>query len=149
MGRIKGMAIILMILLIFSINVYAEGNRNIEIFDINQGKVVKVLESNYVVQGEVINYLQGINGIVGKVDPIPNKGYAIRIPLVPSQEMQGRWINGRINEVIIVFPEEETTPFLMVFENENRLLCFTFAGNTEALLKDLDFVIKRDRSRSS
>ena len=146
MGKIKGLAIILIILLLYSINVYAEGNRNIEIFDINQGKVVKILESDSVFQREAINYLRDITGIFGKCDPIPSKGYAIRIPLMPSQEMQGQWINGFINEVIIVFPEEETTPFLMVFENEDRLLCFTFSGDTDTLLKNLKFVVQRNRS---
>ena len=68
---------------------------------------------------------------------------------MPSQEMQGQWINGFINEVIIVFPEEETTPFLMVFENQDRLLCFTFSGDTETLLKNLNFVVQRNRSNSS
>ncbi|MCY6370777.1 hypothetical protein [Clostridium ganghwense] len=135
---IKRAVVTLVIVLLSSTNIYAQGYRHIEIFSINQDKVVKVVQSTSEIQKLAVNYLEGIEGVYGKFDPVPSNGYAIKIPLESPVKIQGRWLNAFVDEVIIIFPEQED-PFLMIFENENRLVCFTFKGNTDALLNSLDF----------
>jgi hypothetical protein len=131
--------VIIIILILFSqIHVYAEENRNIEIFDISQGKVIKMLKLDSKIENIAISYLKGIRGLYGKFNPIPNKGYAIAIPLQPPVKIHDKWLNALVNEVIIMFPEHEP-PFIVVIDDENRLVCFYFRGNTDILLKDLDF----------
>jgi len=139
----KKAIIILIIVLLTPINVNAEEVRNIEIFDITEGRVVKVVKLNSVIQKEVKEYLLGIVDVYAKSDPIPTKGYAIKIPLEPSIKIETKWINSVVDEVIIIFPDEEgPEQFLMIFEDENKLVCFTFVGNTKLLLKNLNFQIK-------
>lgn len=133
---IKRTAVILVIILLISTNVYADGYRNIEIFSINQGKIIKELQSTSQVQNLAINYIEGIEGIYSKFDPIPKSGYAIKIPLEPSVKIQE--LNTFVDQIIIMFPEKEA-PFLIIFENETRMVCFAFKGNTNLLLKSLEF----------
>ena len=135
---LKKTALILIIILFYSINVHAEGNSNIEIFDITKGKVVKVLHVDSKIEEIAINYLKGINCVHGKFNPIPKEGYAIAIPLKTSVKIQGKWLNAFVNEVIIMFPKLEP-PFLVVIDNDDRLVCFGFKGDTEFLLKILNF----------
>ena len=137
---LKKTAIILIILFFTSINVYGSGIRDIEIFDITKGKVIKVTDSKPKIQKIAIGYLHEISGVYGKFNPIPDNGYAIRIPLESSVKVESKWLNVTVDEVIIIFPEGEP-PFLMLTDNENRLFCFNFKGDTKKLLKSLAFKI--------
>lgn len=135
---IKRAVVTFIIILLSSININAEEYRHIEIFSINEDKVVKVVQSTSEIQKLAVNYLQEIDGVYGKFNPIPNNGYAIKIPLEPSVKIHGKWLNTFVDEIIIMFPQNER-PFLMVFEKENNLVCFTFKGDTNTLYKYLDF----------
>lgn len=132
----KELIISFVVILSLSFNVNAQANKNIEIFNINQGKVERVIQSNSKIQQVVENYLNGIDGIYAKFNPIPEKGYAVRIPLEPSFKLEGKHINTIVDEVIIMFPEDEES-FLMIFEDGERLLCFGFKGDRKLLLKEL------------
>jgi hypothetical protein len=137
---IKRAFIILIIVLFSSINIHAQSYNNVEIFDITQGKVVKVVTSNSAIQKEAISYLENISGVYVKFNPIPEKGYAIRVPLTTSVKIQNNWTNTLVHEVIIMFPDEQDAlPFLMFFEDDGKLMCFTFEGHTSKLLKLLSF----------
>jgi hypothetical protein len=139
---IKRAFMILIIVLLSSINIHAQSYNDVEIFDITQGKVVKVVKSNSAFQKEAVTYLENISGVYAKFNPIPEKGHAIRIPLTPSVKAQNSWTNTLVHEVIIVFPDEQgTLPFLMFFEDDDKLMCFEFKGDTRNLLRLLDFKI--------
>lgn len=135
---IKRAVVTFIIILLSSININAEEYRHIEIFSIHEDKVVKVVQSTYEIQKLAANYLQEIDGVYDKFNPIPNNGYAVKIPLEPSVKIQGKWLNTFVDEIIIMFPQNER-PFLMVFETENKLVCFTFRGDTSILYKYLGF----------
>ena len=137
---IKRAFMILTIVLLSSINIHAQSYNNVEIFHITQGKIVKLVKSNSAVQKETVNYLENIKGVYPKFNPIPEKGYAIRVPLTPSVQIQNSWTNTLVHEVIIMFPDEQDSlPFLMFFEDDGKLMCFRFEGHTSKLLKLLDF----------
>lgn len=135
---IKRAVVTFVLVLLSSINISAKEYRHIEIFSIHEDKVVKVIQSTSEIQKLAVNYLQEIDGVYGKFNPVPKDGYAIKIPLEPSVKIQGKWLNTFVDEIIIMFPQNER-PFLMVFENENKLVCFTFKGNTNKLYKYLNF----------
>jgi hypothetical protein len=139
-SMIRIMVISLSIVLSTFMNVNTMNYKYIEVFDINKGEVVKVVQSNPKIEKITTNYLQGITGVYAKFNPIPKKGHAIRIPLKTPVAIKSTYLNAIVNEVIIMFPEDgETATFLMVFENDYRLMCFTFKGNTNVLLKNLNF----------
>lgn len=130
----------LFLILFTSVNVSAHTYRDIEIFDIDKGKIIKVTEMTPYTQKMAIKYLNRVTGIYTKFNPIPEKGYAVRIPLESPVMIRNKFINSFVEEVIIMFPEDDNSvPFLMIFEDENKLICFTFKGNTNILLKNLGF----------
>ncbi|KAJ49721.1 hypothetical protein BD780_001566 [Clostridium tetanomorphum] len=138
---IKKALIIFSILLFSCINVYGKQYKSIEIFDINKNNVIKNIESSSEIEKQVKNYLQNIKGIYGKFNPIPDKGYMIKIPLDTPIAIQNTWISSFIDEVIMIFPENEP-PYLMVLDNEERSIFLSFNGDTNTLLKYLNFNAK-------
>lgn len=135
---IKKVFMILSILLFPCVNVYAKEYKSIEIFYINTSSIVKKIESSPKIEKEIESYLQNIKGIYGKFNPIPKKGYMVKIPLDTPIMVQNQWINSFIDEVIIIFPENES-PYLIVFDNKERIIFFTFDGDTNVLCKYLKF----------
>lgn len=135
---IKKFFAIFIVLIFSSIPVKANDYRCYEIYSIDEEKVVKVDQSNIKIQHIAERYLKNISGIYPKFDPIPNSGYGIKIPLNPPVKVKNTITDFIADFVIIMFPKD-SSPFLIVFETENRLMCFTFNGDTESLLKLLNF----------
>ncbi|MCT8976581.1 hypothetical protein N4T77_08225 [Clostridium sp. CX1] len=134
----KKLLIVLISLILFSINVSAEELTNIEIFDVRKESVVKRIKSDPELQKEAEGYLKNINGVITKFNPIPNNGYMIKIPFDTPVEVENPLLKSFVDEVIIILPKDET-PYLMVFDNKDRALFFTFKGNLDILLKKLKF----------
>ena len=111
---------------------------NIEVFDINQQSIVKLAPNDYEIQRLVHNYIQGIDGLYSKFNPIPDKGYAIKIPLSPAIIDKNKGIKVPIEQVILMCPENDS-PFLMLLEDENKTSCFTFKGSSLLLLENIDY----------
>lgn len=133
--------VVLFITLLHPKVICAEGDKFIQIFDPKQAKVVKVIQPNKKINNMVIGWINGIDGIYGKNNPIKDDGYAIRFPLDPAIQVQNKWINALVKEVYVIIPENNP-PFFMIFENENRLICFPFTDDIDILSKVLDFKLK-------
>ncbi|MEK3886440.1 hypothetical protein [Bacillus sp. FSL K6-3431] len=118
----------------------AQTNQQIEIFDIDRGTVIMSVQSDTDLQQEVKKFLEEITGVYVKSNPIPNKGFMIKIPLKPNIMVKNQWFNDLADEVIIIFPGQEN-PYLMVFDDENRPYFFTFEGDTTKFLALLNFTI--------
>lgn len=116
-------------------------NKNIEIFDIKKGEVVKKIESNENIQKEVSNILKQITGVYVKAKPFPNEGYIIRIPLSPPQKVENIWLkNDDINSVVqvfILFPIDED-PFLLILDEKYRPFFYNFDRDISILLNELN-----------
>lgn len=142
MKVIKKIIAILAILLIFPANVFSKDYNDIEIYDIKKDKLIKTVQSNSEIENLVINYLQGIDGIYAKLNPIPKEGYAIKVSLESPLVLQNEWINDIVDQAIIVLPKEEgTKAFFIIFEKEDKFMCFTFKGEVELLIKKLKFKV--------
>lgn len=140
---LKKVLIIFMILFLTSTKVLAVENIDVEIFDINKNCVIKTVQVDSSVQRQVEEYFKGITGIYAKFDPIPDKGYMVRVPLEKPVMIKNKWINTFVEETIIIFPQNEKA-YLMVFDNKDRVLFFSFEGNTNLLLKNLNFHLKQN-----
>lgn len=135
---IKKSAIILLIVFFVSITAHAQGNSEVEIFNINEGQVVKRVETSPAVQKEAEGYLKNISGIVVSFRPFPERGFIIRIPLKPSVKVENQWFSGTVDEVFVIFPERGN-PFLLILDGEGRPFFYTFEGRTDKLLELLDY----------
>lgn len=117
--------------------VTAQTNRQIEVFDISKGKVIMNVQSNTDSQLQAKKFLEGITGVYVKYNPIPNKGFMIRIPLEPTVIVKNQWFNDLVDEVTIIFPGQEN-PYLMVFDDENRPHFLIYEGDTANFLSLLN-----------
>jgi hypothetical protein len=137
---IKKIVLVIIILLSISTNIFAKDYKYAQIFDPKQDKIVKIVQVNSDIQSLVVSYLNDIDAIYGKNDPIPEDGYAIKMPLDPAVKVQKKCLNALIKEVYIIIPEKEP-PFIMIFENENKLMCFPFRGDIKTLSNALNFIL--------
>ena len=116
--------------------------KNIEIFDVSKGKVIKTVKSNSTFQIEAEQYLRGITGVYVKVQAFPIEGYIIRIPFEPNIAVQNKWLKDYginiLTETFIILPNEEK-PYLLVLDQYQRPIFYDFEGDTNALIETLDF----------
>lgn len=117
--------------------VSAQSITNIELLDIEKNKIIKTVPTNPKIQLETRKIVKEIDNVVKKLNPIPDKGYMVKIPLEPSLPLENQWVNALIDEVIIIIPEDEK-PYLLLFD-ENKPYFFTFETKTDTLLNALDF----------
>lgn len=129
---------LLLSVLLFSSGTPAIVPPPVEIFDIEQEKVVKTVPNDAAIQKEAKKALEGISGMVVKVNPIPKKGFMIRIFLETAVTVRNEWLDQTVDRVILLFPTDEA-PFLLVFDPEDRPLFFHYGGSEEKLLKLLDY----------
>lgn len=137
---LKRISIIIMIfLLLFSSKaIHAEEFKYIEIFDPKQNKVIKIVQMTPEIQKMVSDWVNNIEKVYYKNDPVTDDGYAVRIPLDPPVKVEKNYLKTLVNEVYIIIPEKEPT-FYLIFENENKLLPFIFNGDINLLSKALAF----------
>lgn len=133
---VKKLTIALFTVFVLSINVSAEDVGNIEIFDLNKESVIKVVKSDTEIEREVEDCIKNIKGIVTKFNPIPDNGYMIKIPLETPIMIDNQLLKSFVDEVIIILPKGEN-PYLMLFDNKDRALFFTFEKKLDSLLKRL------------
>ncbi len=111
----------------------SEAERDIEVFDALQGRVVAETEPSTSLQKDAAYFLQHMTDVYRKVSPIPNEGYLVRVPLEPPVEVNNEWISGLFDEVIIIYSTDEA-PFLLVFDEDNRARFFNFKGDATSFL---------------
>ncbi|MDW2879698.1 MULTISPECIES: hypothetical protein [Bacillaceae] len=114
----------------------AEGNNIVKIFDIEKNQVINTIPSNPNVQIEIQAIIKGIDGVVKKFNPIPTKGYMIKIPLEQPYLLENKWINAYIDEVIIIIPIGDD-PYLVTYDDENNPQFFTINTKINELLQIL------------
>lgn len=123
---------------LMTITAQAQNNQQIEIFEINKGKVAKRVPLNAEIQEEAAKYLKEITGVFVKYNPIPVQGFMIKVPLEPNIMVKNQWFNDLVDEVVIIFSGDEE-PYLMVHDNENSMHFYTFKGDTDKLLSKIDY----------
>ena len=117
--------------------VSAQGITEIELLDIEKNKII-TMPTNPKIQLETKRIIKEIDNIVKKFNPIPDKGYIVKIPLTLSLRLENKWVNTLIDEVIIIIPENEK-PYLLIFDDENKPHFFIIKKEIDTLLKTLDF----------
>ena len=129
-NRLKGMLVLSLIVVIITIIMSispknksciisfinsANTQEQVEIFSIEKGKVIKVVQINETAVAESKKYLQGIVGIYPKIKAFPDKGYIIKIPFDPNIIVKNHFLNdydiSSIHEVFILLPEDNALIF--------------------------------------
>ncbi|MCB2353291.1 hypothetical protein [Clostridium estertheticum] len=131
----------LFVMLLHSTVASAIGFKYVQIFDPKQDKVVKVVQLNDKIHNMVVSSIKDVDSLYAKNNPLTDDGYAIRVPIYPAVKVQGKCLNALVDNVFIIIPQHDA-PFFMIFEDDNKLLCFPFKGNVSTLSKILDFKLK-------
>lgn len=134
----KRIFISIMICFLVSSSIRAENIKRIEIFHINEGKIIKIIPTTLEIQKELEFILGEINDLYRGLEPIPHQGYLIKIPLQSAFKLENKWFNDYVIEVIFIFPEYEN-PYLMILDDENNPHFFTFTVTVDSILSKLEF----------
>jgi len=121
---------------------YSQGRINIEVFDVKKGSVIKRAPSNDTIQIEAEKYIEGINGMYPKVKAFPSEGYIVRIPLESPIMSQNEWLRNIVTELFVIYPGKNEKPYLLILDEKDRPVFYTFKGDAEVLLKTLDLKIR-------
>lgn len=116
----------------------AETSDEIQIFDISKGKVVKKLKTSAAVQEQAIQIINSITGLYAKVQPLPDKGYIVRVPVNPALKVRNQFINATIDKIYIIFTEKEP-PFVLILDSSEKPFVYNFDCKIDELVKYLDF----------
>lgn len=114
--------------------VYAQDYMEVEIYNFDKQKIEKTVEVTPEIKKLAANYLSNINGVYGKFNPVPESGFGVKIPLEEPIKITNDFVNQEVDLVIVMFPKHES-PFLILFEKNDNIMCYTFKGNTRKLLK--------------
>ncbi|WP_066295750.1 hypothetical protein [Bacillus sp. FJAT-29937] len=116
-------------LLVYTSPIHArEQSEKIEVYHIDEAKVIEEITPTEGVRLEAEKYLSNISGVYKKINPIPKKGFIVRIPLHPPLKVQNQWIHTLADEVNIFYPAGED-PYIMMYDDENNVYFFTLNRN--------------------
>lgn len=110
----------------------------VQIFDIGKGKVVKRMKVTESLQEQARQIIGSITGMYAKVQPFPDKGYIVRIPVDPAVRVQNEYINATIDRIYVIFTENEP-PIVLILDSSEKPFVYNFSWNTDELEKQLDF----------
>ena len=112
------------------------GVNKIEIFDVSEGKIVKSSDITDEIKKEAVNNINNITGLYVKVNPIPNKGKIIRVPLGSDVEVYNKWVRDSgittVEDAFFIYPEEEKS-YILILDYDYRPFFFTYEGADEKL----------------
>lgn len=144
MRTIASLVIYFSILMFPHYNIQAESQHKIEIFDIQQGKVIHTAPSNMEIEKQVDLLMKSITDVYRAFEPIPHKGFMVKIPLEKPISLKNDYFDDLVNEVILIFPEYEN-PHMMVVNDENRPYFFSFNKSVDEILALIKFNPVRPR----
>lgn len=115
----------------------------VEIFDPKQNKVVKEVKLTREIENMVTGWLAHPGEIVAKLNPMPDDGYVLRVPLQPTPALRNKWLYADIDEVFIVIPANEP-PFYVIL-GDDGMSCYLVNGDISMLSEALNFKLDAPR----
>jgi hypothetical protein len=110
----------------------------VQIFDVEKGRIVKKLKICAPIQAEAEKILNSVTGLYVKVKPLPPKGYIVKIPINPPLMVQNQFINAPVDNIFIIFTETEP-PILLLLDENGKPFVYNFSAKTDTLKKYLNF----------
>lgn len=104
--------------------------KNVEIFNVSKREVTDTLTPNKKIQREAEKMIKQITGVYKSLDPLPKTGYMVKIPLEPNILVNNQWIQGYLDEVIVIIPDKRTS-HILVFDDENNPRFFTYENEQQ------------------
>jgi len=123
-------------------HVHANGHQEIKILDIESNNIIHEKNSSAIIDHEVKKALKSIKNITVQANPLPQKGYLIKIPLTTSIHVKNKWLEEYITEVLFVYNiEDNNQSRLILYNDENTPLFFDIQFDFTTLFNELKFEI--------
>lgn len=120
-------------------NVAIAENQQIKVMDIETNAIVKRAEQSSKMDQYAISAIKGVQKVTVQANPIPQKGYLIRIPLTKSYKVKNKWFESLITEIILIYdPSTKHQGRLILYDDENTPMFFDIEYNFSDFLKTLD-----------
>ncbi|MEC2078658.1 hypothetical protein [Metabacillus fastidiosus] len=122
----KRKTILLFLVLVLSLPISVSSETSvIKIMDIEKNQIIAEKKSSPKIEEKVKDTIASIKNIAVEVNPIPDKGYLIRIPLMKPLKIKNKWYDDITNEVIIIYSKEENFPHkIILFTDDNKPVFF-------------------------
>jgi hypothetical protein len=117
-------------------SVQAAQPKDVQVFDIAQGKIMKRVNNSAEIRKEVEKSLQSIHELVVKFRVEPKDGVVLRIPMEPSVKVDNQWFHDSVDEVFIIIPRSEK-PFMLLFNADKKPIILKFKHPVQQLLKEM------------
>lgn len=121
--------------LLFSVARAAE-YRKIEVFDVENGKVVQKIENTRQRQHEVHLLINSIDGMYTKANLDFKKGRVFRIPIEPTVHVENQWYSGLLSETYLFQPDNEK-PILLLIDDNNKGYFMKFKKDLQPFINSL------------
>lgn len=115
-----------------------EASNEVQIFDVAKGRIVKKMKTCEGIQRQAEKIVNSMSGLYVKVQPLPEKGYIVKIPFNPPVMVQNPYINAMVDKIFLIFTEKEP-PFLLILDEKDRPFAYNFSAKTDDLMKYLNF----------
>ncbi len=119
------MHVIVCLSILISQNAKGVNEQRVKVLDIEANSVVLEQTSTKQIDTEAIKAIKSIKRITVQVNPLPPKGYLIKIPLTTSVKVKNKWIEDFITEVMLVYNlEDQSQSRLILYNDENSPIFF-------------------------
>lgn len=137
---IKKIGVISLLFFLLSTNALANTNQQIEVFDCKKEMVIQKQSLDPTIEKEAVQYTKAITGPFKNLNVVPKDGHMIKIPLTKPVSIANQWLHTKIDEVLILLPQNEK-PYIMLYDDENNPHFYYVKGDPNRLLKQMNVTL--------
>jgi hypothetical protein len=96
----------------------------VEVFDVKRGRVVHEFIHTPEIRTETELWVASITGVVPSLNPLPEEGIILGIPMSPPLPVYNQWVQLDSISMLFLFVNRLTTdqPVLLLINNQNQAL---------------------------
>ncbi|KKI93897.1 hypothetical protein WQ54_02295 [Bacillus sp. SA1-12] len=138
MKRIIKIFLFLLCLFVFHTQQISAENGTVKVLDIETSNIIKEINSSEAIDEDVQKAIKSIKRVTVQANPIPKKGYLIKIPLTKSIKIKNKWFEDIVSEVLLLYiPATKNEGKIILYNDENTPMFFDIEYDFSPLLKKL------------
>lgn len=107
----------------------ASASSPIEVFSIDEEKVVFQTASTAKAEDVAKELLTSIDGLVTKINPIPSSGFLVKIHFSEPYHVHNYWFDTDVTQAVFVY-EKDNPSSVMLINQQGQSVFFTFDRST-------------------
>lgn len=132
----KWILLLFCISILFNIKTISAANDTIKVLDIESSTVISEVQKSVEVDKEVQKAIRSIKRVTVQANPVPKKGYLIKIPLTKSLKVKNKWFDDLVSEVLLLYnPATKRNGMIILYTDENTPLFFDIDYDFSSLFK--------------